>query len=66
VATHLPQPSIDALFARRDPGSADARVFGKDTFNANRPYMYCAAIILEKQPVSRTNAEESGEFRRAW
>jgi hypothetical protein len=62
VAAHFPQPSIDGLPARGDPGIANARIFGKYAFIANGTDVNAVAVGLKQQPVSGPNTKESANF----
>jgi hypothetical protein len=62
VAAHFPQPSIDGLPARGDPGIADACIFGKYALIANGTDVHAIAVGLEQQPVSGSNAKDSANF----
>ncbi len=62
VAAHFPQPSINGLLARWDPGIADAAILLEYALAANRPDVHSVVVALESQPVPWTDAQDSADL----
>src|SRR5689334_9912910 len=64
LSTQITDPLHNGLFAATNAWAADATVLFERTFGSHWPDTNFAAILLEEQPIARSNAESAANVAR--